>query len=137
RDRALVRAILTTALRFRGTVQALIDARLERPLPANAHALSHILHVAAAQILFLDVPDSAAVDLAVTQAKEDKRTQRFSALVNGVLREIARRKERALPAALAKTVDAPDWFARSLRAAYGEAQAAAILAAHRLESPTD
>ncbi len=137
RDRALVRAILTTALRFRGTVQALIDARLERPLPANAHALSHILHVAAAQILFLDVPDSAAVDLAVTQAKEDKRTQRFSALVNGVLREIARRKERALPAALAKTVDAPDWFARSLRAAYGEAQAAAILAAHRLESPID
>lgn len=137
RDRALVRAILTTALRFRGTVQALIGARLERPLPANAHALSHILHVAAAQILFLDVPDSAAVDLAVTQAKEDTRTQRFSALVNGVLREIARRKDRALPAALARTVDAPDWFARSLHAAYGEAQAAAILAAHRLESPTD
>lgn len=137
RDRALVRAILTTALRFRRTIQALIDARLQRPLPANAHALSHILHVAAAQILFLDVPDSAAVDLAVTQAKSDPRTLRFSALVNGVLREVARRKERALPAALARTGDAPDWFAQRLRAAYGEDRAAGILAAHRLEPPLD
>ena len=137
RDRALVGAILTTALRFRRTVEALIGARLERPLPANAHALSHILHVAAAQILFLDVPDSAAVDLAVTHAKEDPRTRRFAALVNGVLREIARRKDRALPAALAKTVDAPDWFAQSLDAAYGEALTADILAAHRLEPAID
>lgn len=137
RDRALVRAILTTALRFRRTIQALVDARLERPLPANAHALSHILHVAAAQILFLDVPDSAAVDLAVTHAREDTRTARFAGLVNAVLREIARRKERALPATLAKTVDAPDWFADSLRASYGEAHAAAILAAHRLEPAID
>ncbi|MCO5146504.1 MAG: RsmB/NOP family class I SAM-dependent RNA methyltransferase [Aquamicrobium sp.] len=137
RDRALVRAILTTALRFRRTIEALIGARLERPLPANAHALSHILHVAAAQILLLDVPDSAAVDLAVTHAKDDPRTARFSALVNGVLREIARRKERALPAALARTVDAPDWFAQSLNAAYGEALAGDILAAHRLEPAID
>jgi len=137
RDRALVRAILTTALRFRRTIEALIGARLERPLPANARALSHILHVAAAQILFLDVPDSAAVDVAVTHASEDPRTRRFAALVNGVLRELARRKERALPAALAKTVDAPDWFARSLEAAYGAALAGEILAAHRLEPAID
>ena len=137
RDRALVRAILTTALRFRGTIEALIAARLERPLPANAHALSHILHVAAAQVLFLDVPDSAAVDLAVTQAKDDPRTARFAALVNGVLREIARRKDRALPAALEKSVDAPEWFVARLEAAYGEARAKEILGAHRLEAPLD
>lgn len=137
RDRGLVRAILTTSLRFRRTIQALIDKRLERPLPANAHTLNHILHVAAAQILFLDIPDSAAVDLAVTQAKEDPRTRRFSALVNAVLREISRRKERALPAALAQTTDAPDWFAQRLHAAYGEAQTEEILAAHRLEAAID
>ncbi len=137
RDRALVKAILTTALRFRRTIAALIDARLERPLPANAHALAHILHVAAAQVLFLDVPDSAAVDLAVTHAREDPRTARFAALVNAVLREIARRKERALPAALAGTADAPDWFLDSLRATYGEALAGEILAAHRVEPAID
>ena len=137
RDRALVRAILTTALRFRRTIQALIDARLQRPLPANARSLAHILHVAAAQVLFLDVPDSAAVDLAVTHSREDPRTARFAGLVNAVLREIARRKERALPAALAQTVDAPDWFAQNLTAAYGEALAGEILAAHRVEPAID
>jgi 16S rRNA (cytosine967-C5)-methyltransferase len=137
RDRALVRAILATALRFRGTIGRLIAARLERPLPPNAHALSHILHVAAAQVLFLDVPDSAAVDLAVTHANADPRTRRFSGLVNGVLRGISREKTHTLPAELAKADDTPEWFRDRLEAAYGSERTAAILAAHRTEAPVD
>ncbi len=137
RDRGLVRAILTTALRYRVTIGKLISGRLERPLPPNATALTHILHVAAAQILFLDVPDSAAVDLAVTHAKSDPRTARFAALVNGVLRSLARGKEAELQPMLAATLDAPAWFAERLTAAYGKDKAAAILAAHRIEAPVD
>ncbi len=137
RDRSLVRAILMSALRHRSTIEALLARRLERPLPANARALSHALHVAAAQILFLDVPDSAAVDLAVTQAKSDPRLARFSGLVNGVLRNLIRVKARALPAALAQTREAPEWFAARLEAAYGAEKTAAILAMHRLEPPVD
>ncbi|MGN6303933.1 MAG: RsmB/NOP family class I SAM-dependent RNA methyltransferase [Mesorhizobium sp.] len=137
RDRALVRAILVTALRHRRTIAALLARRLEKPLPANATALSHILHVAAAQILFLDVPDSAAVDLAVTHAKEDPRTARFSGLVNGVLRALARAKDAELPEARATTADAPDWFAERLTAAYGDETAGKILEAHRHEAPVD
>ena len=137
RDRSLVRAILASALRFRVTIEALIAARLERPLPANAKSLSHLLHVGAAQILFLDTPDSAAVDLAVAQAKTDPRLQKFAGLVNAVLREISRRKERALPAVLQKTVDAPDWLRARVETAYGPDKAAAIFAAHRTEAPLD
>ncbi|MCR4268150.1 RsmB/NOP family class I SAM-dependent RNA methyltransferase, partial [Nitratireductor sp. ZSWI3] len=111
--------------------------RLDRPLPANARALSHTLHVAAAQILFLDVPDSAAVDLAVAQAKSDPRLSRFAGLVNGVLRNLIRVKARALPAALAQTREAPDWFAERLEAAYGPEKTAGILAMHRQEPPVD
>jgi 16S rRNA (cytosine967-C5)-methyltransferase len=137
RDRSLVRAILATALRFRGTIGRLIAARLERPLPPNASALTHILNVAAAQVLFLDVPDSAAVDLAVTHALSDPRTRRFSGLVNGVLRAIAREKQRTLQAELAKGDEAPEWFRDRLEAAYGAEKAAAILAAHSSEAPVD
>lgn len=136
RDRGLVRAILVTALRFRVTIGRMIGARIERPLPANATTLSHILHVAAAQILFLDTPDSAAVDLAVTHAKGDPRTARFSGLVNGVLRSLARGKDE-LAEALAQTQDAPDWFRARLEGAYGTARSTAILAAHRMEPPVD
>ncbi len=137
RDRGLVRAILVTALRYRMTIAGLLARRLEKPLPPNATALSHILHVAAAQILFLDIPDSAAVDLAVTHAKSDPRTLRFSGLVNGVLRTLARAKETELPAALAATDEAPKWFSDRLKAAYGAEKARQILAAHRHEAPVD
>jgi len=136
RDRALVRAILISSLRHRCTIEKLIGRRLDRPLPPNAHLLSHILHVGAAQILFLDVPDSAAVDLAVAQAKADPRAARFSGLVNAVLRNIARRKHE-LPKALENTRDAPAWFAERLEAIYGRDGADAILKAHRLEAPID
>ena len=137
RDRALVRAILVTALRHRMTIAGLIARRLEKPLPPNATALSHILHVAAAQILFLDIPDSAAVDLAVTHAKADPRTARFSGLVNGVLRSIARGKDSELAAALEQTDEAPAWFVERLTAAYGADTAKRILDAHRHEAPVD
>ena len=137
RDRALVRAMLATALRFRNTLAAMIGERLERPLPANAHALRHILHLGSAQILFLDVPARAAVDLAVTQAKSDPRTRRFAGLVNAVLRGIAGVTPDRLQAVMSATDDAPDWFVESLRAAYGADETAAILAMHRLEAPVD
>ncbi|RWO41161.1 MAG: MFS transporter [Mesorhizobium sp.] len=137
RDRGLVRAILVTALRYRMTISGLLARRLEKPLPPNATALSHILHVAAAQILFLDIPDSAAVDIAVTHAKSDPRTVRFSGLVNGVLRTLARAKETELPAALAATDEAPKWFSDRLKTTYGNDKAGHILEAHRVEAPVD
>ncbi|MFC5387294.1 RsmB/NOP family class I SAM-dependent RNA methyltransferase [Aquamicrobium segne] len=137
RDRALVRAMLGAALRHRMTIAALLAKRLEKPLPANATTLSHILHIAAAQILFLDVPDSAAVDLAVTHAKSDPRTRRFDKLVNAVLRALVRMRETELEPALAATDDAPQWFLTRLNQAYGKEQARAILAAHRFEPPID
>lgn len=137
RDRALVRAMLGAALRHRVTISALLAKRLDKPLPANATALAHILHISAAQILFLDVPDSAAVDLAVTHAKSDPRTQRFAGLVNAVLRALCRAKATELEPALACTHDAPEWFANRLVAAYGADEASAILRTHRLEAPID
>lgn len=136
-DRALVRAILLSALRFRGAIAGLIAARLRDPLPPKARALEHILHVGAAQILFLDVPDSAAVDLAVTHAKSDPRTARFGGLVNGLLRGLSREKETVLPPALDRAENAPEWFRAGLDGAYGAERARTILDAHCIEAPID
>lgn len=137
RDRALVRAILVSALRFRRTIEKIIASRLERPLPGNARSLSALLHVAAAQILFLDIPDSAAVNIAVTQAKADPRSMRFAGLVNGVLRNIVRQKTEALAQTLENTEEAPDWMVERLQAAYGADVTHRILQAHRQEPPVD
>lgn len=69
RDRSLCRAILGSALRHRADINQALDSFLDRPLPQNALSLVHLLHVGAAQILYLDVPDHATIDLAVTAAK--------------------------------------------------------------------
>lgn len=137
RDQALVKAILTSGLRYRGTIEAEIAARLDRPLPPNAASLRHVLHVGAAQILCLDVPDSAAVDLAVASAAADPRAQRFAGLVNAVLRRIAREAARIDAATADPRQNCPDWLWKRMVEQYGEARAQAIASAHLARAPID
>lgn len=137
RDRALVRAILLTALRHYGDLDDTISRFTEKPLPAGATALRNILLGGLAQILFLDIPDHSAVDLAVASAQADPRTRRFAALVNALLRRAGREKEDLLARFAEKPVRAPKWFADRLDAIYGKEAAAAIDVCHRLEAPID
>jgi 16S rRNA (cytosine967-C5)-methyltransferase len=135
RDRALVRAILGAALRHRGEIEAALAERLDRPLPPNSGALAAILQVAAAQMLFLDVPDHAAVHLAVAHATGDRQAHRARGLVNGVLRRLARDRDIILARPNAARLNTPDWlFARWSRA-YGT-ETATVIAASHLEQPS-
>ncbi|MCM2294328.1 MFS transporter [Allorhizobium sp. BGMRC 0089] len=124
-DRALVRAIVTTALRFLPRLEAMIAARLDTPLPEGARALHHSLIIAATQIVYLDSPDHSAVDLAVEQAHRDPRNRRFAKLVNAVLRRLVREKSAVLEET-SGIVCLPDWFYRRLSSVYGEPAANAI-----------
>lgn len=124
-DRALVRAILNTALRHLPRIDAAISSLLDSPLPEGARALYHVLVVGAAQILYLDVPDHSAVDLAVEQANLDPRNRRFAKLVNAILRRLGREKQQILEE-IANIPPMPAWFLRRLEKAYGKAEAHAI-----------
>ncbi len=134
RDRALARSITTVALRRLGTLRAVLAKFLETGLPKKAIGLDWILVVGAAQILFLDVPDHAAVDLAVRAARRDQRTSPFAGLVNAVLRNVIREQE-GLVDSFDALIDTPAWLAARWRANYGEATMRAIVAMHR-EEPT-
>src|SRR2546423_10730269 len=78
RDRALVRKLLGTALRRLGTLRALLATALDRGLPADAPRLEAVLLIGAAQILWLEVPDHAAVDLAVRLVPAGRRGGRYA-----------------------------------------------------------
>ena len=65
RDRALARSIATVAMRRFGTIRKALASFLEKGMPKKAGSLEWILIGAAAQILFLEASDHAAVDLAV------------------------------------------------------------------------
>lgn len=124
-DRALTRAIITTALRHLRRIETAISSLIDTPLPEGARALQHVLVIAAVQILHLDVPSHAAVDLAVEQANRDPRNRRFAKLVNAVLRRLVREKTEIL-ARTQSVSPVPEWFSRRLVSAYGETSAAAI-----------
>lgn len=139
-DRGLVRAIATTALRHRGEIAHVLRTVTDRPPPKRARHLEHTLYVAIAQILFMDVPDSAAVDLAVTALKRDERSQRFCGFANAILRRTVRERDtlfdtmndeqRAL-------LNMPSWLAKRIRKSYGREQLAEIACEHMREPVLD
>jgi 16S rRNA (cytosine967-C5)-methyltransferase len=137
RDRALVRAVVATALRRLGTLRHLIAALLERGLPREAPRVESALLVGAAQILFLDVPDRAAVDLSVQLAQADRPAARYSGLVNAVLRKLSREGQSRLADLDTLMLDTPEWLMQRWLARYGEDTARAIALAHRQEPALD
>jgi 16S rRNA (cytosine967-C5)-methyltransferase len=137
RDRALTRSIATVSLRRLGTIRKALARFLDKGLPKKSGALEWTLVVAAAQILFLDAPDHAAVDLAVRAARAEPAAAPFAALANGVLRNIARERQEILDSSNALDDDTPAWLAQRWRANYGIAVAQAIAAANRNEPTLD
>ncbi len=135
-DRALVRAIVNSALRHLPRIETALSILLDGPLPQGARSLHHVLVVGAAQILYLDVPDHSAVDLAVEQAHRDPRNRRFVKLVNAVLRRLGREKAE-IEKAVADVPVLPDWFYARLVSAYGNEVAQRISQAQLTPSSID
>jgi 16S rRNA (cytosine967-C5)-methyltransferase len=137
RDRALVRKLVATVLRRVGTLRHLLGKFLERGFPADAPRVETVLLVGAAQILFLDVPDHAAVDLSVRLVQADRRAAKYPGLINAVLRRAAREGKDALVALDPVPLDTPNWLFARWQRTYGEATARAIAIAHGHEPPLD
>ncbi|PCI02799.1 MAG: MFS transporter [Hyphomicrobiales bacterium] len=136
KDRAMIRAILMIALRRRVQIEAVLKKTMDRKPPKRARWLIHSLHIAITQILFMDIPDSAAVNLGVTAIAEDKRTTRFKNMANAVLRRVANEKE-ALLQSTANGKIFPDWLAKQIRSDYGKAKLDDISKMLLLESQLD
>jgi 16S rRNA (cytosine967-C5)-methyltransferase len=137
RDRALTRALVAVVLRRLGSLRHLLDQLLERGLPKDAPRVETALLIGAAQILFLDVPDHAAVDLAVRLVQADRNGTHFTGLVNAVLRRLTREGAVRLAELDATTLDTPRWLMQRWVGAYGEPTARAIAAANANEPALD
>jgi len=135
RDRALMRRLVGTVLRRLGTLRRLLSGLLERGFPAEAPRAETILLVGAAQILWLDVPDHAAVDLSVRLAQADRRAGRYAGLVNAVLRRVT--QNRTAFAAADPLRDTPDWLIKRWSAHYGADTARLIAQADGHEPALD
>jgi len=135
RDRALMRRLTATVLRRLGTLRHLLKGFLDKGFPADAPRTETILLLGAAQILWLEVPDHAAVDLSVRLAQADRRAARYAGLVNAVLRRVA--QSRASVLAKPATRDTPDWLLKRWTKTYGRDIARDIAQANGHEPALD
>lgn len=136
-DFGLARAIATVAFRRFGTLKAAIAARLKNGAMPDAGVLEEAVMIGAAQILFMDAADHAAVDLAVELTKDDRLALHYAPLANAVLRRIAAEKAEILAASDSAGLDTPPWLFDRWSAAYGMDEARAIAAAHGLPPHVD
>jgi len=130
-----MRRLVATVLRRLGTLRHLLGGFLEKGFPADAPRTETVLLLGAAQILWLDVPDHAAVDLSVRLAQADRRAGRYAGLVNAVLRRVAQNRDSfAVDDAVR---DTPDWLLKRWSAHYGADVAQAIAQANGHEPALD
>jgi 16S rRNA (cytosine967-C5)-methyltransferase len=137
RDRALMRRLVATILRRLGTLGHVLSRLLDRGVPTDAPRAQSALLIGAAQILWMDVPDHAAVDLSVRLVQADRRAAKYAGLVNAVLRRCAREGQALLDEVKDQALDVPPWLLARWSAHYGEATAKDIVAAIGHEPPLD
>jgi 16S rRNA (cytosine967-C5)-methyltransferase len=137
RDRALMRRLVATILRRLGTLGHVLSRLLDRGVPTDAPRAQSALLIGAAQILWMDVPDHAAVDLSVRLVQSDRRAAKYAGLVNAVLRRCAREGQPLIDEVKSQTLDVPPWLLARWIAHYGETVARDIAVAIGYEPSLD
>jgi 16S rRNA (cytosine967-C5)-methyltransferase len=137
RDRALMRRLVATILRRLGTLGHILSRLLDRGVPTDAPRAQSALLIGAAQILWMDVPDHAAVDLSVRLVQLDRRAAKYAGLVNAVLRRCAREGQPLINEVKSQMLDVPPWLMARWIANYGDLVARDIAAAIGQEPSLD
>jgi 16S rRNA (cytosine967-C5)-methyltransferase len=127
--------LVSTVLRRLGQIDDLIARAEEKPGHKNA-SLMNILRIGIAQILFMDVPDHAAVDTSVRLA-EAARLDRQKGFVNALLRTITRKGQEWKDKQDETRLNTPEWLLKIWISDYGLGRAAQIAKANLKEAPLD
>jgi 16S rRNA (cytosine967-C5)-methyltransferase len=137
-DRAFVQDLVYTVVRRYRPLRAILG-ELMKTWPKGE--LEALVLVGAAQILYMpDVPDFAAVNETVAAAKASGREKRLDRVVNGVLRNLIRRRDefeaKLAAAPLAERESYPNALVARWVARYGEANAEALAKWHNQPAET-
>jgi 16S rRNA (cytosine967-C5)-methyltransferase len=135
-DRGFARALATAVLRRRGSLDHLLGAYIDRPLPKKAVRVMDILRLATVQMVYMGTPAHAAASTAVYLAADRRETAGYAKLINAVARKIAKAGTAAAGKIPARA-DTPAWLWRSWERAYGPQTTRHLAKAHSQEPPLD
>ncbi len=137
RDRAFVRMLTSTALRRLGQIDDIIRRSEDKPgSAARTPVLMNILRLGVTQILFMNVPDHAAVDTSV-RLIAGAEMEHQKGFVNGLLRHVTREGESMIKAQDEGRINTPEWLLKIWIEDYGLKGAAQIMSANLKEAPLD
>jgi 16S rRNA (cytosine967-C5)-methyltransferase len=137
RDRAFVKMMITTVIRRLGQVDDLIKRALSRPdQPLNPPILQNILRLGVAQLLFMNVPDHAAVNTSVLLVESEGHS-RMKGFINAILRKMAAEGRDWTARQDVARLNTPDWLLKIWIADYGMRTALDIAMANVQEAPLD
>lgn len=134
RDRALIRQICATVLRRHGQIVNRIKKFLDKPLPRKSGDAWEILLCGAAQILYMEVPTHAAIDLSVRLAAGDRNARHFKGLINAVLRRVSEAGPQTDDDIISNI---PPWLQKIWEKQYSPEQIQAIAEQHVLSPRLD
>jgi 16S rRNA (cytosine967-C5)-methyltransferase len=138
RDLGFARAIASETLRRMGQLDALLRQLVPKsPPPHRAGPTLEILLAGACELLFLGVPQHAAVDAANRLAAGDARAVHFKPLINACLRRIAREGGDLIAHQDAERLNTPDWVWDRWCAQFGEETTRAMARVHASVPPLD
>lgn len=137
RDKGFCRMLVSTTLRRLGQIDLVIRSCEDKPGGAEAVRIVHnILRIGAAQILFMNVPDHAAVDTSV-RLIEACKMDRQKGFVNAILRNLTRNGRELLSRQDETRLNTPSWLLQTWIEDYGLRTAAEIAQANLAEAPLD
>lgn len=144
RDRAFFTRLVEGSLERQITIDYIIDQFSKTKIRKCKPLIRALLRMGVYQILYMDqVPDSAACNEAVKLAKK-RGFSRLSGFVNGVLRNIARKKdtisypskEKNLLTYLSVTYSIPEWIIKFFLKTYDNETVEKIIASYLEERKT-
>ena len=142
RDKGLLHELVKGSLRWRGRLDAALDARVHVGLANTQPWIRNVLRLGAYQILFLDrVPAHAAVDESVKLAHKYAHPG-AAGLVNSVLRRLAEERDTIQwpmdddAASIAAWGSHPEWIVARWLERFGPADTRALLEADNRSVPT-
>lgn len=135
-DRRLVHAISGTVFRKLPYIDTVIRGCMTARRDPKPPILRHLLRVGVAQLLYMAVPEHAAISTCVS-ATGSLRLTKQKGLVNAILRSVQRQKQRILDAEPDALEMLPAWLKDGWTRHYGELESRAMASAMAQEAPVD
>jgi len=135
-DKAILQEICYGIMRELTQLEYYLSALMDKPMKGRQRIVHHLLLVGAYQLLHMRIAEHAALGETVEATNDIERVQ-FKGLINGVLRNLQRRKQELsdkMPTKGPITYNHPKWFIKRVTKAYPK-QWQQIVQANNLRSP--